>query len=98
MNEEVQKQIEKVRAKVDKYYEKNIIDACPMVNYEFIHDNEDHIKDIATSIYCTKHNIGYPGGNFVQAVVNNNLFDAFGYADNVNYAVLRFYVMMLHNM
>lgn len=95
---EVIKQIKDVETKVEKYFDNNILFACPHLSENFINENKDHIVNIGTSMYCTKHNIGFPGGNFVQAVINNNLNDAYGYADDVNSTVLRFYVMMLFNM
>jgi hypothetical protein len=57
----------------------------------------EHVVRIGTSILCTKWGIGYPGGSFVQAVVNNDLMEAFGRADSVNVNAIRFYVSLLYN-
>lgn len=97
-NTELINQIKDIETKVTEYFDKNILFACPNINRDFLIENKEHIVNIGTSMYCTKHNIGYPGGNFVQAVINGNLNDAYGYADDVNSTVLRFYVMMLYNM
>lgn len=58
----------------------------------------DHIINIGTSIMCTKWNIGYEGGGFVQAVVDNNLSKAIGSADGTNIKALKLYCQMLYNI
>ena len=60
-------------------------------------DNRDHIVRIGTSILCTRWEVGYPGGSFAQAIVDNNLSEAFGRADNINLNCIRFYVTLLYN-
>lgn len=57
----------------------------------------DHIINIGTSILCTKWGIGYPGGSFVQAVVNNDLMEAFSRADGINQDCIKFYLMLMYN-
>ena len=59
--------------------------------------DRDHIIDIGTSILCTKWGVGPPGGGFVQAVVDNNLSEAFSRADDVNQDCIKFYLMLLYN-
>ena len=63
-------------------------------------DPEDisHIENIATSILCTKWKVGYPGGSFVQAVVDNDLKGAFNRADAVNRDCMLFYVSLMTNV
>ena len=41
----------------------------------------EHIIDIMVSIMCTRDKVSYPGGGFVQAVVDNNLYLALSIAD-----------------
>lgn len=60
-------------------------------------DSRDHVVRIGTSILCTKWGVGYPGGSFVQAVVNGDLMETFGRADDVNLNCIRFYVSLLYN-
>jgi hypothetical protein len=60
-------------------------------------DETDHVANIGTSILCTKWGIGYPGGSFVQAVVNNNLMETFGRADHINLNCIQFYVYLIYN-
>ena len=60
-------------------------------------DEREHIVNIGTSILCTRWGIGYPGGSFAQAIVDNNLSEAFGRADNINANAIRFYVTLLYN-
>ena len=57
----------------------------------------EHIIDIAASILMTRDNIR-PGGNFAQAIVNNNLREAVGRADDECAAHLRFFVRVMHNI
>ena len=63
-------------------------------------DIEDrmHIINIGTSIICTRMNIGFPGGSFVQSMVDNDLSRTFANADGTNVKAIRFYLMMMHNM
>jgi hypothetical protein len=42
---------------------------------------------------CGKH----PGGEFVEAVLNNDLMEALNLADDVNQIVLRTYMLFLYN-
>jgi hypothetical protein len=58
----------------------------------------NHIIGIGTSILCTKWEIGYAGGGFVQAVVNNDLRNAFGRADSTNVIALVFYCQLMQNI
>ena len=53
----------------------------------------DHVVNIVTSIICTRDNVSYPGGSFVQAVCNNDLDGAVARADAGNIRLLRFYVI-----
>ncbi len=59
--------------------------------------SREHIVNIGTSILCTKWGVGFPGGSFVQAVVNNDLAGAFGRADSINGDCIKFYSMLLYN-
>jgi hypothetical protein len=59
---------------------------------------KSHIVNIGTSILCTKWGIGYPGGGFVQAVVDNDLMGAFSRADSINKDAMGFYCKLLYNI
>ena len=90
-------QMEKIRNQVQSYFTQNAQNYIS--NFVYLsEDDKNHIINIGTSIICTRHNIGYPGGSFVQSVVNNDLQGAFATADNINVNALRFYVMMMYNM
>jgi|688.fasta_scaffold334578_3 hypothetical protein len=67
--------------------------------FDFVYNEEvmEHVHSICVSILCTKHGIGYPGGGFVQAVVNNDLMGAFGRADSINKKYIGLYVKLLYN-
>jgi len=62
-------------------------------------DSINHVIEIGCSVLMTKWPEigGYPGGSFVQAVVDNDLMSAFSRADNINIVVMKFYVELLYN-
>lgn len=60
-------------------------------------ENAMHVVQIGVSILATKWGIGYPGGSFVKAVVDNDLMQSFGRADHINSNCIRFYVSLLYN-
>ena len=57
-----------------------------------------HIIEMGTSILCTKWEVGFPGGSFVQAVVENDLAKAISTADNTNIKALKFYSQLIYNV
>ena len=59
---------------------------------------KSHIVNIGTSILATKWGIGYPGGSFVQAVVDNDLLESFSRADSINKDAMGFYCKLLYNI
>jgi hypothetical protein len=90
-------QMENIRNQVQAYFNQNAQNYIP--NFVYLsEDDRNHMVNIGTSIICTRHNIGYPGGSFVQSVVDNNLSGAFANADNINSNALKFYCMMMYNM
>jgi hypothetical protein len=93
MNPEQQQEI--VRAVVSDYFDKYGKEYLLIDIFMF---QKEHIIEIGTSILCTKWSVGYPGGSFVQAVVNNDLAEAFGRADDINIHSIRFYVMLMYNV
>jgi hypothetical protein len=93
MNPEQQREI--VRTVVSDYFDKYGIQNIPIL---IMTNEKDHILEIGTSILCTKWNIGYPPGDFAKAVVNNDLSEAFGRADDINIHCIRFYVMLMYNV
>lgn len=48
---------------------------------KFDNITEPHIIDIVTSVLMTRDGVGYPGGSFVRAVVENDLYGAISRAD-----------------
>ena len=90
-------QIMFIRGKVREYLEK--YGQHYIQNFEFMSDeNQDHVVSIGTSIIGTRLDIGFPGGSFVQSIVDNDLRGAFASADQVNANCIRFYVMMIYNL
>lgn len=89
--------MENIKSQVQAYFDKNASLYIPNFN-SLSEDNKNHIVNIGTSIICTRHEIGYPGGSFVQSVVNNDLRGAFANADGTNINAIRFYLMMMYNM
>lgn len=50
------------------------------IDYGFTNVSE-HILDIMVSIMCTRDKSSYAGGGFVQAIVDNDLYQALSRAD-----------------
>jgi len=93
---QVADQIQKVRSLVEDYYNKSL---QWDENITFLSDQQkEHIIQIGTSILCTKWGVGYPGGSFVQAVVDNDLMAAVGRADATNVKMLPFYCKLIYNI
>lgn len=85
-------QIKAVRNVVEAYLDKS------SESWKYLGDERDHVINIGTSIMCTKWNIGYPGGGFVQAVVDNKLMEAVGRADSTSVKMLPFYCKLIYNV
>jgi hypothetical protein len=96
MNDIIQKQ-DRIKDLVTEYFNQNA--RLYVTGFEKM-DIEDriHIINIGTSIICTRMNIGFPGGSFVQSIVDNDLSRTFATADGTNIKAIRFYLMMMHNM
>ena len=87
-------QIENIRKQVQAYFNQNAQNYIP--NFVYLsEEDKNHIVNIGTSIICTRHNVGYPGGSFVQSIVNNDLQGTFATADDININAIRFYLMMM---
>jgi hypothetical protein len=90
-------QIENIKTQVQAYFDKYASNYIPNFYY-LSNEDKQHIVNIGTSIICTRHEIGYAGGSFVQSVVNNDLRGAIANADGTNVNALKFYCMMMYNM
>lgn len=86
-------QVETVKNVVAEYYEK-----YGMHYGNFNEDEKEHIISIGTSIMCTKWDIGYPGGGFVQAFVDNDLMGAISRADGTSIKALKFFSILSYNV
>lgn len=86
--------MEQIKELVINYYNSNFF---KIMGYYLNNDDKEHVINIGTSILCTKWNIGYPGGSFVQAVVDNDLMETFSRADDINSKVIKFYVHLIYN-
>jgi hypothetical protein len=91
-------QEEKIRAHVDKHIDL-YKDQCGIAfgMHAAVQTSREHIVNIGTSVLNTKWGIGFPGGSFVQAIVDNDLHGALGRADNINQDCIKFYSMLLYN-
>jgi len=88
-------QIEKVQTLVQDYYEKN----SQWCGLESLSSSEKiHIIQIGTSILCTKWQVGYAGGGFVQSFVNNDLMGALGSADSTSLKGFKFFAAIVYNI
>lgn len=59
--------------------------------------DNDHVISVGASILMTRDNV-LQGGSFVQAVVNNNLYEAINRADDVCIQHLRYFVGVKNNV
>ena len=59
---------------------------------------KNQVLEIGTSILCTKWGVSYPGGGFVQAIVDNDLLESFGRADSTNKEFIGFYCKLIYNV
>ena len=87
---------EAVRQRVESYS----VERPDDINFRFVISNDEdleHVIRIGTSILCTKWEVGYPGGSFVEAIVNNKLLETFGRADSINLKCIQFYVSLVYN-
>ena len=92
------KTIEDIEKAVSEFLMKNH-NELGLGDFDFAYNEEvmGHVHNMCVSILCTKYGIGYPGGGFVQAVVNNDLMGAFGRADSINKRYIGLYVKLLYN-
>jgi hypothetical protein len=92
----VEQKINKIKEKVKEYVSRNAYLIPEDILYDV--DSMEHIVDIGTSIMCTKWEVGYPGGGFVQAIVDNDLEGAVSRADMVCVRCLKFFVTLKLNL
>jgi hypothetical protein len=92
------KTVEEIEKEVSGFLMKNHND-LGLGEFDFVYNEDvmDHVHSMCVSILCTKYGVGYPGGGFVQAVVNNDLMGAFGRADHINKKYIGLYVKLLYN-
>ena len=64
---------------------------------ELTDSEKEHIINIGTSILCTKWGVGYEGGGFVRAFVDNDLMNAIGRADATTYKGFKFFAALVYN-
>ena len=90
-----EKQQNIVKDLVSDYFNKYGAESLP---YDIAFQEQEHIIYIGTSVLCTKWNVGYPGGDFVKAIVDNDLNGAFSRADHINEHCIKFYLMLCNNI
>jgi hypothetical protein len=91
-----QTQRDRIRKEVERHFNKFGLDQVQIALLKM--HGSDHVIEIGTSVMCTKWKVDYPGGSFVQAIVDNDLMQAVGRADNINEYFIKFYVQLLYNM
>lgn len=88
-------QIEKVKELASNYFNQN----AEWLNLSHLSEDEkSHIIQIGTSILCTKWEVGFAGGGFVQSFVNNDLMGAIGNADGTSYKGFKFFASLMYNV
>jgi len=96
---ETLEKIQIVKELVAKYFDENAGTTIGWLTLEKLSEDEkNHIINIGTSMLCTKWDIGYPGGGFVQAFVNNDLMRAIGSADGTSYKGFKFFAQLMYNV
>ncbi len=91
----VLEKIEITKEVVTNYFAEN----AQWLNLSELPESEkNHIIQIGTSILCTKWEIGYAGGGFVQSFVNNDLMGAIGSADGTSYKGFKFFASLVYNV
>jgi hypothetical protein len=60
-------------------------------------DVTEHNIDMMVSIMCTRDKSSYAGGGFVQAICENNLYQAISRADSSNLKVLKLLALCHRN-
>lgn len=90
-----EKQQNIVKDLVSDYFNKYAIGLIPT---QLALMEKEHIIYIGTSVLCTKWYVGYPGGDFVKAIVDNDLNGAFSRADHINEHCIKFYLMLCNNI
>lgn len=96
---ETLEKIQVVKELVSKYFDENAGTTIGWLTLEKLSEDEkNHIINIGTSILCTKWEIGYPGGGFVQAFVDNDLMRAIGSADGTSYKGFKFFAFLMYNV
>jgi len=96
---ETLEKIQVIKELVTKYFEENAGTTIGWLILERLSEDEkNHIINIGTSILCTKWDIGYPGGGFVQAFVDNDLIRAIGSADGTSYKGFKFFAQLMYNV
>ena len=96
MAKNLQQVLEIVDANVKEFMERNKSSLPPDIKSS--EEKMNHVFEIATSIMRTKWGVGYPGGSFVHAVVENNLSRALTNADIICREALFFFVLMVLNI
>ena len=91
---EIEKELDIVRRLVIDYFDKYGEKFLPAY---LIFTEKKHIIYIGTSVLCSKWKVGYPGGDFVKAIVDNDLSGAFSRADHINEHCIKFYLMLMCN-
>ncbi len=88
--------MDSVKKHVENYIDNNM-EYVPM-NVKSNPSSFNHMKDICVSIMNTKWGVGYPGGSFVQSLVENNLRETISRGDIVCRECIPFFVTMLYNI
>tara|TARA_B110000259_G_scaffold64654_1_gene76280 strand:+ start:5435 stop:5746 length:312 start_codon:yes stop_codon:yes gene_type:complete len=92
---EILEQIETVKELVSNYFDQN----AQWCGVEYLTESEkQHVIQIGASILCTKWEIGYAGGGFVQSFVKNDLMGALGSADSTSLKGFKFFASIMYNI
>lgn len=89
-------QMDRIKEAVSEYARRNSY----LIPYEIYSDKTqlEHVIQIGTSIMCTKWEVGYPGGGFVQAIIDNDLESSVNRADSTCVECLKFFVTLKNSL
>jgi hypothetical protein len=101
MKKEISKReqlVGRVNKAVEDYFDKNATNTRVPLHLIVDGEAKSHIINIGTSIMLNRLGVNTYPGSFVQAVLDNDLREAFSRADTINSQVLGFYITMMYNL
>jgi len=90
--------LDKIQKAVKDYLDRNWTTTHVPMEVMSNSESREHVIQIGTNIMANVMGIETNPGSFVKAVINNDLQESVGRADNINVRMLPFYVTMKYNL